>query len=433
MRRSKNTPAVMNTRVSRFSEYEVELLTMQFGGGYEAAEVETSRWLRSTGVRGAIRFWWRALQAAKVANAKELRDREDAIFGAAWASDRDAGAGRVRVAIEQKGETSLRNAPGQAEVTNGAYFPATTGRTARLLAPGAKAILSVWVCPGAEDGSGRTPLTDEKWSEVCQAVQAYLLFGGSGSRTRCTAGALVAKATSGTPRLPETREELISFMSRVDKGDTKLDVFALGRHELYVGAGFTSAGRAQENILEVWQELRQWRDKPGKRWMQRTQWPEPDAIRWLEKTHARWESGIQHAPEERNRGLAPRAHLGLPMQVKFKDTKVGDVDRAPQKAARGRLQAPDPSKMTLVPEGNERYASPIITTVLELDGQYKPVVLITPSRLAHEGSVTEAKRGWKLDPGDPEDPALDRGAFTRLRHLLETNAFTKISNTWQSS
>lgn len=45
--------------------FRVSLLTPVFGGGVMPAEVEEDRPFRVPSIRGQLRFWWRATQAAR--------------------------------------------------------------------------------------------------------------------------------------------------------------------------------------------------------------------------------------------------------------------------------------------------------------------------------------------------------------------------------
>jgi len=96
--------------------------------------------------------------------------------------------------------------------------------------------------------------------------------------------------------------------------------------------------------------------------------------------------------------LFPRAVLGLPIGFQFKS---GPQDKAsPDK---------DPARVTLVPKGKDRMASPVITKAVFIDGQWKSAILILPFHDALSMTCTLK---------DTSGPAL-REAQLRLPGTLE--------------
>jgi len=74
-------------------EFTLEILTPMFLGGANPQDAE----LRAASIKGALRFWWRALQAET--NINDLRRRENEIFGG---SEGDSGQkSRVKIEVDE--------------------------------------------------------------------------------------------------------------------------------------------------------------------------------------------------------------------------------------------------------------------------------------------------------------------------------------------
>lgn len=397
---------------------DVELVCRQYGGGAAAGKVDLDQWLRPSAVRGALRFWWRALNAHRYTSIAELRAGEGELFGT-QAAEGLPGPGKLGVTVvaipRKPGECKPWSvSPGDA--LGGAYFPAQgMGREpSALLEPGASASISI-------DYIG---LTEGQQNQIRHALAAYILFGGSGARTRRGAGALCLASADDARRIgaPYNRESLEQWCREIVRERSPLEVFCIGsRVGIYLAADTHKSGeKAQQNLLKMWREFRQDRKHP-ETWTGskdgdwgRTQWPEADAIRLLADTHARWEDGTNHEPETRNAKRAPRAHLGLPIGMKFKDDNLKEFDRdsrqwVPKRPhpTRGRLLSVEPQAVELVATGkgrivSERYASPVMLSIACIGWtpvrEYVGIVLVTPSLLKTKVSMKSQKDN-EFDPG----------------------------------
>lgn len=385
----------------RHLEVEVTLVTPQFGGGVEARVPRPDEWLRGTAVRGALRSWWRS-----TTGAKELREREAVLFGEAAAkrsTETEKKDRKPQVALQVCVSTTRTSQLKRFEPTPGdpkavAYFPALAmGQDpANLLEPGATARLTI---------SARA--SNDDWKEIERAVQAWLLFGGSGARTRRGAGRL---AVVGTPRgiaLPSTRSELATWLKNLPTVEGGGGRFARlsAAETIFLGEACPSPGDAHEKLLRAWRQFRQDRPHPqtwaGPAGWGRTRWPEADAVRLAAGTHARWDGGVSHAPLAENRGKAPRAHLGLPIMVKFKDVQLR---RHPERGMLQRLD-PGPQPFTIRAtnrhgSASDRYASPILLTITRLDGgRWHPFVAVTPSFVSTVEVDGPGVQNATLEPG----------------------------------
>ena len=138
----------------------------------------------------------------------ELHAAESGIFGKAAKHDDISAPGKLAITIvihkvaEQRPwddylsdeETRMKHAkekPTVASALSVAYFPAnrtTEELSARLLSPGAQSDHNDVGCKFVRSPQSR--LSTSQWKEVLEAFRAYLLFGGSGGRTRRAAGAI---------------------------------------------------------------------------------------------------------------------------------------------------------------------------------------------------------------------------------------------------
>ncbi|GMV43318.1 MAG: hypothetical protein AMXMBFR64_50340 [Myxococcales bacterium] len=377
----------------------VGLVTPLFGGSAVARRVDRESWLRPASVRGALRFWWRAVYGHTFRDCKSMRDAEDVIFGSA-ASDGRHGPGAVVVRVDcctTAGEEI--DPPGPGTALNLAYFPASDlgQESVKLFNPSDAGVGATVTISSQHPG-----LTGAQWDEVLTAFSAFCVFGGAGARTRRAAGALVWREGRGL-QPPTTRSAFKSWWAGLAKvAQQTPDWFSLAGAMVYLGSKVHKRGQdAQAELLEMWREFRQDRPHPtswrGPNGWGRSRWSEADAVRLLSGMFARWEDGTTHAPPKGTTRTAPRAHLGLPITLKFKDDSKGA-----RHSVRGKLIQSDPAKVEIVlrqdPTRVERYASPVMLCVAALDGGYTPLVLVSESRI--RGTVVVKDHGdWTLSLG----------------------------------
>jgi CRISPR/Cas system CMR-associated protein Cmr1 (group 7 of RAMP superfamily) len=63
--------------------YTIDVITPLFGGGVEPGVNDPATLIRSSNIRGHLRFWWRATRGVACKTVSELRKRESAIWGSA--------------------------------------------------------------------------------------------------------------------------------------------------------------------------------------------------------------------------------------------------------------------------------------------------------------------------------------------------------------
>jgi hypothetical protein len=304
--------------------------------------------------------------------------------------------------------------------------------------------------PGSTGADGRVTVravravTDEQWQQVCESLRAFIVFGGVGARTRRAAGALVflpnkTSAHKTSDLQLRTRPDVLNWWEGIGKdwregigkdGQKSTPTwFSVCGATLYVTKGaWDNATSCHEELLKLWREFRQDRNHPagwgGATGWGRSRWPEADMLRIAHGTYAIWSGGVQHMPDSSSALQAPRAHLGLPINVKFKDTAIADAQRRGYRSpnahpTRGMPTADDPPVSEIKGQSSDRYASPVVLSILKLDEGYLGLILVTPSLL--DGAVVEA--------GGLQRPAI--GPWTivaaKLDSFLTRSGCTKLT------
>lgn len=416
---------------------KVELVTPQLGGGAEARKADPEQWLRAASVRGALRFWWRALFAGNYTK-DELHAAESGIFGKAAKHDDINAPGKLAITIvihklaEQRlwddylsdDETRMKQEKAkspEASALSVAYFPANKTKeepSARLLSPGVHATITIWDASTVR--SPQSKLRAAQWTEVLEAFRAYLLFGGSGGRTRRAAGAICVDSIQEAQKLalPATTEAIQNwitpYLDRPNQTDSH-DCFLLSHCEgLYVTSLRHDSGQeAQETLLKMWRDFRQQRMHPrswyGRGGWGKSKWPEATAVRSIIQSNSPTDQ--QHS--------APRAHLGLPIGIKFiNEEATHDLV----------MLAPDERGVI------DRYASPVLLAVTRLFDSgpsskrcFVGLVLITRSMLdAKQKLVLKGHPDQPLQPGDWNAVLDSPTAPLGLREILKRDHFQQL-------
>jgi len=374
MRKIQTTPAgveVDRSKAGERIELKLELLTRLFGGGAQARKLDEVCWLRATAVKASLRFWWRAIYGCRWQNPSDMWKNESEIFGSSIKTvDNKISGGPGMVKVEVHGAGAQKDAqpnPKQGSALNVAYFPATMSVTERemLGSAGASATLFVTLDPH---------ITDESKAQLMDALRCTILFGGAGARTRRGAGAigLVDKEQAEKIGFPKDVNGLREYLKTLSTNSGAQEFFCFGNSpKILVGKLFETGERAQEKALEVWKKFRQLRRADGHNFG-RSMWPEADVIRRAAHKHSQ-----HHAPRPQYIDQAPRALLGLPIGIKFKDSD-------------------DPNANELIlANGSDRYASPIwigVTRVWEGDqAKCISVVLATEAKLPCDVVIKDQK------------------------------------------
>ena len=325
-------------------DYEFSVATPVFGGGVRIdketphhKKLDDVTPVRGASIRGQLRFWWRATHGCTASSVAEMRQRESELWGAS------SKAGRV--SLQVVGATSAKPFPvyevddarrpqkGKEPLAYGA-FPLQPAQAAANKTAGTLSELK---------GSVHLRLTvpDGSLGEVRDAVEAWLLFGAVGGRSRRGFG------TVG----PTTALDAAAFVKKFSAKTTLDGVPSLHGAELAVRRELKD--RADDAWSDALRRMREFRQLPvgrnsgsGKT-PGRSRWPEPDFIRDRTRQAAR-----NHANRLVPVNKAPRAVFGMPIITHFKDRE-------------------DPSDTQFLPlDGKgttrpyERMASPVIVKAL---------------------------------------------------------------------
>lgn len=359
---------------------DVDVVTPILGGGSQTRALDEVDVIRAVAVRGHLRFWWRALRGHEFPTPKEVYAAESALWGRAATDEGGRSAVEVRIEVEHAGtidDSDIRLYDSKdGKTTAGAYalWPARAekerGQVKTPPAPrhaaGTRFRLLI-IAPKDHEG------------EVRNAVRAWLLFGGYGSRTRRGLGsfAVVEDAATWLPK-DAARASFDALFGRdifVAASNSVIDLPWLAGAALQVGKAEKDAVKAWTSVLDWLKEFRQGTGgssgnrarepgsgKPQPNRPSISNWPEADKVRRLRgKTAA-------HPPRHNATPAWPRAGFGLPIIGQFQ-TKARDDSRMDEPGAfelRWRSGQGE----------HDRLASPLIVKALPLaDGTFVPCAL----------------------------------------------------------
>lgn len=338
------------------------LLTPMMGGGVEINGIQKPcdpvTPIRVASIRGQLRFWWRACNRGKATTVAELREQEAKVWGS---TSKPSAVGisvtqqpdrPEDVAVYKPWKGRWEPLDDSKAIAYGA-FPLKPAKGSQEL-PGS---LHRFIAP-AFTLSIRCIL--EHRSAVLEAVNAWVLFGGLGGRTRRGFGAIEFQRAE--PPCPEFVLDPARFVQRFGERPAIPAVPSLaGVIPQFREPSFTSSAQAWKAALGALQDFRQAKNlgrnpprKDSRSPAGRSRWPEPDHIRRLCRQYA-----PDHKPEHPVQGF-PRAAFGLPMIFHF--STQGD---------------PNPPKpITLHPKDRTRLASPLILRPIRDGDQYRAMALV---------------------------------------------------------
>ncbi len=214
-------------------EFTLEILTPMFLGGANPQDAE----LRAASIKGALRFWWRALQAET--NINDLRRRENEIFGG---SEGDSGQ-KSRVKIEV--ETDLK--PVLEDLPKGTTYPvkhfnlgiihylsyglyeyqrgAGNVYVKKHFKPG-KSFKIILFLSGLSD--------DDNKKEVLKAFKALIRFGGLGAKSRNGFGSL--NLVNSNPKLNDFPENFQNDLVKYTAFSRESRLFVFSEHNSWQDA-----------------------------------------------------------------------------------------------------------------------------------------------------------------------------------------------------
>jgi len=298
-----------------WKKYDCQLVTPMYGGGVEAGQIDDQMPIRTSSIRGQLRFWWR--EAFKLnKSSQDLFTEELALWGGIGKSA--AKKSCIRLRVEVKSENIEPHPINKFKQKSIKYIFGCAGisRTTQLWPKGLEFSLFFRCLP--EDTEHKNKL-----KQFERSLQLWSSFGGIGGRTRRGFGAISVKQ-NGNVITPISISEIEQMKGKLVVSrrcfSSPEDAWVYTADKLYE---FRQKPGVARKKLPNW--------KPG-----RSFWPEADQIRRFTSQHS-----SRYTPEHAAGNVFPRAAFGLPIAYKFKNNQ-------------------DPQELTLVPKEKERMASPLI-------------------------------------------------------------------------
>jgi len=346
---------VVQTRMYR-------LITPLFGGGVVAGVNDPDNLIRPTGIRGQLRFWWRATHGWQYgADLSAMKSREDQIWGTASLTShepeettaKNPGYKAVHMMVEviDRGDSVT---PFAKEDERATKIPAYAAFPLRL---DDKTVNNVHI-----DVTFLVTLifAREVWQEVQDTLWAWETFGGVGARTRRGFGALKLEEIDGRvvsndsfppARAQEAknwlRKRIAQYQSEESKQITSEVPYLTLSSITPIGPAARDASKSWQALIGKLQQFRQQRiDRTTGRSSQfgKSLWPEANALR-----KRIYPEQDRHATPD----TFPRAAFGLPIVFHLPHD---------QEAGKPTITLQGPSKET------ERLASPLILKPIPCQG-----------------------------------------------------------------
>lgn len=381
------TPKQPDDIITQVREYK--LITPLFGGGVITKKADPVTIIRTTEIRGQLRFWWRACRGGQnkfEGSLIKMKKEEDSIWGAAYKK------GKPTIPLERTIQISavvdptkqvtevkpfnIVNREGQNQSRHNweAEIPAYAAFPLQLTQ---EELQQNKPQPNVVSDNVYFTLTisfhKNNKEDVEAALWAWETFGGLGARTRRGFGALrcISIKEDEHPRevdLPSTEQGAIQkwmqskFKQHVVDGVWVNTMPHLSRK----GEAFKVISRKSSSdpfvpwndLIDSLKSFRQMRypsTKPNAKNPGRSLWSEPSAIR--QRTGQSLPVHKRPIPDPLINKF-PRAAFGLPIIFKFKDNR----QRTPND------QYSDPRKTILQLKTSERFASPLILKPIGCQG-----------------------------------------------------------------
>lgn len=349
--------------------YTIEVITPLFGGGVETGVNDPVTLIRTSSIRGHLRFWWRATRGARFETVEALRQRE----GEIWGTAKSASPVTLNVKpVKCRDNRRPNNHYGFDQYGPEAYVLfAAKQKGNELCKEGFSFLLELrWLNRARLQELRRNeneerliarqrplPDIDDIGPDIEAAIWAWVNFGGIGARTRRGCGALFCKefAPSSVDKTGEW------FKSKTEE-------YALGRAAAtsqwplltkppLIRNGTSTPLKAWSLAVSLMREFRQ----GSVRRDGRSLWPEADSLRAITgegKSQYRTSITLPDPIDPQSNTAFPRAELGLPIVFHFKD------------------QADSPNDCTLYPKDKTRMSSPLILRPLAVGDGKRAVAMV---------------------------------------------------------
>jgi CRISPR-associated protein Cmr1 len=223
------------------------IVTPMFLSGADKTKAE----LRVPSIKGALRFWWRALQWAKIQDVKKLREAEAELFGS---SDQNVGQSRIRINLVTSGLYLKTHTPPEWKIgdrQNGwkcySGYGVHEGKR-QCIEAGQE--FSIKIVLGEQ-------CTEIQVDQLKKALQILGLIGGLGSRARNGWGSVTLIKLEDW-QAPYDSQELKSTFQNLTHSEAEPAPFTAfcGAAELRVGKVHKSAEHAHKAIVETYQSTK---------------------------------------------------------------------------------------------------------------------------------------------------------------------------------
>ncbi|GAA5527591.1 type III-B CRISPR module RAMP protein Cmr1 [Herpetosiphon gulosus] len=378
-----------------------KLITPLFGGGVEAGVNDPITRIRASGIRGQLRFWWRAIRGGSTdpnftdsQRLDDMRQREAEIWGSASTSSssekKKVNQDSSNLVDDQNQENNkLKNIipiqisveiisdgeeqkPYEIRMTKGKF-------NAYGLSEVAHEYASFPIKPDRETVKKygmQTPIKTIRNEvifnlkityhkgikiEVDATLWAWETFGGIGGRTRRGFGSVTRCDNKEHPKNANNfKSWLLGNYTKYYKNtyfhpDLPIlgDISNSNRFKIFYKTGKQGLFGMWRDLIEKLKYFRQAKNTNGT-----SLWPEPNQIRRITKQHLKHHNpdNVQASPQYKIIKAFPRAQFGLPIIFQFKGNRYGSnrKDLDPRPTTLGLVNPNDSTK------DNERLASPLI-------------------------------------------------------------------------
>jgi CRISPR-associated protein Cmr1 len=225
---------------------------MFLGGAYPTAEAE----VRLPSIKGALRFWWRAMMWGRITNVDELRRQEADLFGSC-----DTGQSRFLM--------QMSPALVETNTVNESWPPASWQRYSGygLQDKGERRFIRA----GSEWTVSFNPrrCTPEQTSQITAAIQLFGLVGGLGSRSRKGWGSITLVRMEGAswqyPVSGDAWNQAVQCLLPASRANTATYTAFTTAARWNFGQSFQSAISAQQWLAKKYQERVKSTDPKGDR------------------------------------------------------------------------------------------------------------------------------------------------------------------------
>lgn len=332
-----------------------ELITPMYGGGAESTVVDRHMPIRTSSIRGNLRFWWRLLAKHKW-KLDDIATKEKDIWGGMGNSDDDGKAGKVLLRVinlskKRVGDNDLiayddGSLSGLRYVLFPAYNETDDSKKPHKLLKSDNVKLDLQVAFAPQIAND-----DTIKNQIIETLQWWANFGGLGFRSRKGLGAICVNVCQDFPQIchaltnDDVQQADCRLVVRNSNSSTGTQALAAGIQKLSDFRQKAGVGRNEPS-----DEAKKMKKPAG-----RSRFPEPDALRRIQRNLG---YDKKHEPVHQAGNMFPRASFGLPILFHSHQEKAVNA--------------------TVNPAIGERLASPLIIRPRKVGSHYQVMALVLP-------------------------------------------------------